>query len=102
MNRIGKKRAAPLAAKLSAVTLALAAMAPLPAALAPLSGVTIAHAQSNPCAPSRPATKSNNPCAPKKARPSNPCAPRQAAKPKKADKNCRGPKNPCAPARKCS
>lgn len=114
MKKTQQTRAVSLAGKLSAMTLALGAMAPLPAALAPLSGVATAHAQTNPCAP--PPPKATNPCAPQPAAaPANPCAPAAnpcapAANPcapaapvkKKAKKKCdTTPANPCAPAPKC-
>lgn len=123
MKKTRSRHPVALACQLSVLTLALAALAPLPAAASPYSGVAMAGAQTNPCAPTRPA----NPCAPRKATPANPCAPRKAApanpcaphkvaptnpcapkaaskttKTQKADKNCTtGPVNPCAPVPKC-
>ncbi len=108
------RHAVALACKLSVLTLALAAMAPLPAAASPFSGAPAAFAQAtNPCAPKprvQPAKAAPaNPCAPRKAAPMNPCAPKAAAageatKTQKADKHCKttGAANPCAPARKCA
>lgn len=102
------KRSASLGVRLSTATLALAAMAPLPAALAPLGGVSTAYAQTNPCAPTPAKSAPANPCAPQKAAAGNPCAPQAARpanpcapKPGKTKKNCDTPKNPCAPAPKC-
>ena len=108
MNKTHSKRTTSLGVRLSTATLAIAAMAPLPAALAPLGGVSAAYAQSNPCAPTPPKSAPANPCAPQKAAPANPCAP-QAARPGnpcapkagKSKKDCDAPKNPCAPAPKC-
>jgi hypothetical protein len=108
MSKTTSKRHASLGVRLSTATLAIAAMAPLPAALAPLGGVSAAHAQSNPCAPTPPKSAPANPCAPQKSAPANPCAP-QAARPAnpcapkagKGKKDCDAPKNPCAPAPKC-
>jgi hypothetical protein len=105
MKSKNKKHALSLSGKLSLATLALAAMAPLPAALGPFSVISEAHAQSNPCAPTPPKSRPANPCAPQKARPANPCAPKPAHKAgtaEKAKKNCDAPKNPCAPAPKCT
>lgn len=109
MSKSNRKRSASLGVRLSTATLAIAAMAPLPAALAPFGGVTAAHAQTNPCAPTPAKSAPANPCAPQKAGAANPCAP-QAARPAnpcapmkagKGKKNCDAPKNPCAPAPKC-
>lgn len=105
MKSTNKRQALSLSGKLSLVTLALAAMAPLPAALAPFSVVAEASAQTNPCAPTPPKSRPANPCAPRKARPRNPCAPQPASKEDKAEKtkkHCDAPKNPCAPAPKCT
>lgn len=105
MKSTSKRQALSLSGKLSVVTLALAAMAPLPAALSPFSVITEAHAQTNPCAPTPPKSKPANPCAPQKAQPANPCAPQAGAKASKSGKTkkpCNTPKNPCAPAPKCT
>ena len=119
MNKSNRKRSASLGVRLSTATLAIAAMAPLPAALAPFGGVSAAHAQNNPCAPTPAKSAPANPCAPQKAGAANPCAPQkagaanpcapQAARPAnpcapkdgKGKKDCDAPKNPCAPAQKC-
>ena len=124
-----KKRTA-LACELSALTLVLGAMAPLPAAVSMFGGVSEARAQTNPCAPKPPPKLAPvnpcapqtqkatpvNPCAPKKAAPLNPCAPQKAAPtnpcaPKAANSkasdvkttkdHCKGPVNPCAPTAGC-
>ncbi len=112
MKMTSIRRPIGLACKLSALALAVAALAPLPALAGPSSDAASMSAQTNPCAPTRPA----NPCAPQKAAPANPCAPQKAApvnpcapqadrkavKQQKADKSCTaGPVNPCAPAPKC-
>jgi hypothetical protein len=115
MKKPSKKSSASLATRLSLVTLALASMAPLPAALAPFNGISLASAQSNPCAPMQHKAATNpcapkkaatsNPCAPMKASASNPCAPKAApAKPHpvKGAKKCPTSSNPCAPAPKCT
>lgn len=105
MKSTSKRKVLSLSGKLSLVTLALAAMAPLPAALAPFSIISEARAQSNPCAPTPPKSTPANPCAPQKARPANPCAPQpanKAGKTEKAKKKCDAPKNPCAPTPKCT
>ncbi len=119
MQKLNGKSRAAWFGKLSALTLALAAIIPLPAALSPLSGVTEAHAQAtNPCAPTRPAkARPANPCAPQKARPANPCAPQkkvrpanpcaptpavpEAAQTQQDETDCNGPVNPCAPVPDC-
>ncbi|MCE5233569.1 MAG: hypothetical protein ABFC67_10965 [Mizugakiibacter sp.] len=111
---------ASLAGALSAVTLALGALAPLPAALAPFAGIQNARAQTNPCVPQKTRsanpcapqkTRSANPCAPQKTRSANPCAPSKAANPcapkagtKASKPKCdqAAPKNPCAPKPKCT
>ena len=104
----GKKRIT-LACELSALTLALAAMAPLPAAMAGVGLVGESQGQTNPCAPTRPAktapvnpcaprkTAPANPCAPQKAPPANPCAPRKAAPANPCAPRKAAPANPCAP-----
>lgn len=107
MKNTNKKRALSLGSRLSVVSLALATMAPLPAALAPFAAIVEVHAQANPCAPSPPKAKTANPCTPQKARPANPCAPKAGNKAAgkagmKAKTNCDASKNPCAPARKCA
>ncbi len=106
MKNTNKKRALSLGSKLSAITLVLATLAPLPTALAPFSAIAEVHAQANPCAPSPAKARTANPCAPQKARPANPCAPKAGNKAAgkaamKAKTNCDASKNPCAPARKC-
>lgn len=111
MKKVSNQHSVSLACKLSVLTLALAAMAPLPAALSSFSGIATASAQTNPCAPKPPAKAAptraapTNPCAPHKAAPTNPCAPKAASKAdkkQKADKACTtGAANPCAPAPKC-
>ena len=105
MKKTRTRRPVALACQLSALTLALAALAPLPAAAGSSSGVAMASAQTNPCAPKPPAKATPvNPCAPQKAAPTNPCAPKAASeadKKQKADKNCSKAVNPCAPAPKC-
>ncbi len=71
---------------LAALSLVLASVAPLPAAVSGAAPVGVVRAADNPCTPANPCAprkkrkKAGNPCAP-----SNPCAPRK----KKA-------KNPCA------
>ncbi len=106
MKQTNTTRPRSLGASISMLTLALAAIAPLPGALAPFGAVAEAHAQSNPCAPRPPAKAAPaNPCAPRKASPANPCAPKADAKAAgndKGKKKCDAPKNPCAPASKCT
>lgn len=104
MNKPRKNSAASLSARLTAVTLAIAAMSPLPAALAPFGGIGLVQAQSNPCAPSKPTKSATNPCAPMRQRAANPSASmkdQKAIDSKKSTNDCDQPKNPCAPARKC-
>ena len=106
MKKTSARHPVALACQLSALTLALAALAPLPAAAGPSGGAAMASAQTNPCAPKPPAKAApTNPCAPHKAAPTNPCAPKAAGKAdkqQKADKSCTtGPVNPCAPVPKC-
>lgn len=115
MKKIRNKKRTPLACELSALTLALAAMAPLPAAMAAVGLVAETSAQTNPCAPKPPAkTAPANPCAPqKKAPPANPCAPQKAtpvnpcapkaidSKAKAGKEACKAPVNPCAPKPPC-
>ncbi|MGC9162274.1 MAG: hypothetical protein ACP5F9_01815 [Thiomonas sp.] len=78
-----------LSQALPALALAAAVVAPMPQALSSLSATGVAHAASNPCAPS----KGSNPCAPSKKmdkkmekKGSNPCAPSKGS-------------NPCAPSK---
>ena len=106
MKTTNKISAASLACRLAAVSVAIAAMAPLPAALAPFGGVGTVQAQSNPCAPTKPVAKKApaNPCRPMNRSPANPCAPKMPQKSQatpKAGKSCKGSGNPCAPAAKC-
>ena len=106
MKTPNKISAASLAGRLAAVSVAIAAMAPLPAALAPFGGVGTVQAQSNPCAPTEPAAKKApaNPCRPMTRKPAISCAPKMPQKSQatpKPGKNCKGAANPCAPAAKC-
>lgn len=106
MKKTRTRHPVALACQLSALTLALAALAPLPAAAGPSSGMAMAGAQTNPCAPKPPVKAAPvNPCAPHKVAPTNPCAPKAASKATKtqnADEKCTTkPANPCAPAPKC-
>jgi len=71
-----RSRKKSLADRLSALTVAMAAVAPLPMAIGAAVAPFPVSAAQNPCA--------GNPCAPK------PCAPKPPA----------GPQNPCAPAPK--
>ena len=98
MTRIRNKKRTVLACELSVLTLALAAMAPLPAAMGAAGLIAQAQAQTNPCAPTPPAKPTPaNPCAPRKAPPANPCAPRKAAPANPCAPQKARPANPCAP-----
>ena len=66
-----RTRKTSLAVALSAATLAVGAIAPLPMAISPIGA---AYAVENPCAPA--AKKPANPCAPAAKKPANPCAPK--------------------------
>ena len=125
MKMIRNTKRSALACELSVLTLALAAMAPLPSAMAAVGLVGEARTQTNPCAPKPPAktvpanpcapqkAPAVNPCAPRKAAPTNPCAPQKAVpanpcapkaadgKAKAAKEDCKTPVNPCAPKPNC-
>lgn len=106
MKKPNKTSVASLAGRLAAVSVAVAAMAPLPAALAPFGGVGMVQAQSNPCAPAKPVAKKTpaNPCGPMNKNAPHPCAPKMQQKGQaasKTGKNCKESGNPCAPAAKC-
>lgn len=119
MTRKHQPSKASLAGKLSAVTLAIGAMAPMLTACnngqqsgpakTPSAQQAPQGGASNPCAPQ--SQNAGNPCAPQGASnpcapqaSSNPCAPQAASNPcapKAAKSDCNQAANPCAPAANC-